>query len=84
MLPLADETRRDGLDGNQSSPVLLQGLKEEERGVRQLLQGLDKDLRVQGDAIQAFREVQSALHLLCSWGQGAMPTWIFVRTRRAR
>ena len=26
--------------------------------MKQLLQGLDKDLRVQGDAIQAFREVQ--------------------------
>lgn len=40
----------------------MQGLKEEEKLVKQLLQGIEKDLRIDGDAITAFREVR-----LCAW-----------------
>lgn len=36
----------------------MQGLKQDERAVKQLLQTLENDLRVNNDTIAAFREVR--------------------------
>lgn len=39
----------------------MQGLKEDERAVQQLLQTLENDLRVSNDTIAAFREVGATM-----------------------
>lgn len=47
----------------------MQGLKQDERAVKQLLQTLENDLRVNNDTIAAFREAHTPAALsndLCS------------------